>query len=419
MHSPSMDPVGASSLGQVLPASPPQKVLRLTRGVRIPDELKLARFERNPELGPRILFLSGGSALRPVSQRLIHYTHNSIHLITPFDSGGSSAELRKAFDMPAVGDVRNRLMALADRTLQGNPQVFRLFAHRLPRTAAAAALREELAALAAGSHHLVNHVPEPLRRIICHQIHRLAERLPVDFDLRGASIGNLVLAAGYLDHDYHLEPVIYVYSRLVQVRGIVRATTDACLHLAADLGDGRRIVGQHLFGDVLGADDAPRVTRFELADTEGEARTCQITPEVAGLIAKADLICYPMGSFFTSILANLLPAGIAEAIALNPCPKVFIPSTGSDPESNRLSADDQVAWLLRLLEIGGGRTRVTPEDLLNLVVVDRRPDSYPAGRAIEAMRDRGLQVIEYPLVTKTGIPRIYEGRLLPLLLSLC
>ena len=58
----------------------------ITRTIEIPDVLKIERYRRTPELGPKILFFSGGSALKTLSQRLIQYTHNSIHLITPFDS---------------------------------------------------------------------------------------------------------------------------------------------------------------------------------------------------------------------------------------------------------------------------------------------------------------------------------------------
>ena len=68
-----------------------------------------------PPLGPRLVFFTGGTALRDLSRQLIHYTHNSVHLVTPFDSGGSSAALRRSFAMPAVGDIRNRLLALAGR----------------------------------------------------------------------------------------------------------------------------------------------------------------------------------------------------------------------------------------------------------------------------------------------------------------
>jgi 2-phospho-L-lactate transferase/gluconeogenesis factor (CofD/UPF0052 family) len=78
---------------------------------------------------------------------LKQYTHNSVHLITAFDSGGSSAQLRRAFGMPAIGDLRSRIVALADESVRGNPQIYRLFAHRLSTTAAQRDLEIELAAL--------------------------------------------------------------------------------------------------------------------------------------------------------------------------------------------------------------------------------------------------------------------------------
>ena len=100
------------------------KPLFITRPVVIPDLLRTSRYQRAPELGPRILFFSGGTALNDLSRVLKRYTHNSIHLVTPYDSGGSSAKLRNAFDMPAVGDLRSRLMALADGTLAGHPGIY-------------------------------------------------------------------------------------------------------------------------------------------------------------------------------------------------------------------------------------------------------------------------------------------------------
>src|SRR3954466_10320020 len=115
----------------------------ITRIPTFPDELRVSRSLRAPELGPRILFLSGGSALRPLCRVLKQYTHNSVHLITAFDSGGSSAKLRQSFAMPAIGDLRNRIVALADESVRGNPQIYRLFAHRLPGASSRAQLAEE------------------------------------------------------------------------------------------------------------------------------------------------------------------------------------------------------------------------------------------------------------------------------------
>jgi len=129
----------------------------------LPNSIKLARYAKSPELGPRVLFFSGGSALRHLSSILTKYTYNSIHLITPFDSGGSSASLRRAFKMLAIGDIRNRLMALADQTLHGNPSIFRLFAHRFSKEESQANLFSDLEKMIAGKHSLVVHIPNPMR----------------------------------------------------------------------------------------------------------------------------------------------------------------------------------------------------------------------------------------------------------------
>jgi len=74
----------------------------VTRLARIPDPVRVDRYRRAPELGPRILFFSGGTAINTLSRVLKVHTYNSTHMVTPFDSGGSSAALRQAFHMPAI-----------------------------------------------------------------------------------------------------------------------------------------------------------------------------------------------------------------------------------------------------------------------------------------------------------------------------
>ena len=152
--------------------------IRIIKEVRVPDPIKSERCLRVPELGPNILFFSGGTALRELSQEIIHYTHNTTHIITPFDSGGSSAVIRKAFGMPAVGDLRNRLMALADKSVHGNPAIFELFAHRLPSDREEPWLHEELNRLVKGRHELISAIPNPMRKIIRHYLLVFQNRMP-------------------------------------------------------------------------------------------------------------------------------------------------------------------------------------------------------------------------------------------------
>ena len=383
--------------------------IRVTREVTLPDPLRLALYQRAPELGPRVLFFSGGTALREASRELIRYTHNSIHLITPFDSGGSSAVLRQAFAMPAVGDIRNRLMALADQSVQGNPAIFELFAHRLPKNRGQGSLREELARMAAGKHPLVRAIPDPMRKIIRNHFHEFLDRMPEDFNLRGASIGNLVLTAGYLQNRRQMDPVIYLFSKLVQVCGTVRPTLNKDLHLAVRLEDGSVIVGQH---NITGKETAPLASPIRdiwLTASLDDEEPVQpaIRNKVRGRIAEADLICYPVGSFYSSVVANLLPQGVGEAVAANHCPKVFVPNTGRDPEAAGISVADQVALLMRHLRRSGA-----PDDgeVLDFVLVDSRGGDYPGGLAPAAVKALGVEIIDCPLVA--GGKSKIDGRLL-------
>ncbi|MFP4167768.1 MAG: GAK system CofD-like protein [Desulfonatronovibrionaceae bacterium] len=394
--------------------------IQITRETEIPDKYKLARFREAPALGPKILFFSGGSALRDVSRNLINYTHNSIHIITPFDSGGSSAVLRKAFNMPAVGDIRNRLMALADQSIKGNPEIFNLFSHRLPKDREQDELKSMFYKMVRGRNTLVASVPDPMRKIIRHHLEVFWDNMPGDFDLRGASIGNLVLAAGYLENKGHMDPVIYIYSKLVEVRGVVRPVVNSNLHLAGRLENGEILTGQHN----LTGKEVPKLKQriddlFLVPNLESkQSVNTQIREKISKKIRKADLICYPMGSFFTSIIANLLPYGVGKAIGEAKCPKVFIPNTAKDPECHSLTLSRQLQLLMHILMQGCGNT-CSNGDLLNFIVLDRNHSLYLGGVDKSRILQFGVEILEYGLVTEKSTPYIDPEKLCEVLLSTC
>lgn len=392
--------------------------LRITRAVRLPDPMRVALYQRSPELGPKILFFSGGTALRETCQKLVRYTHNSIHLITPFDSGGSSAVLREAFELLAVGDMRNRLLALADRSIQGHPEVFELFAFRFPNDADNDVLRRRLAEMIDGDDPKVSPVPDPMRKLIRNHLRFFTEKMPADFDLRGANIGNLILVGGYLNHNRHIDPVVFLFSKLVNVRGIVRPTTNHDLHLVAELEGGEVIRGQHL---LTGKETEPirsKVARLFLTDREasGKVVTTTIRNKVRELITSADLICYPMGSFYSSVIANLLVDGVGQAIAETDVPKVYVPNTTADPEQLGLPVADQVRVLLEYLSRSCTDSQPA-STLLHYVLVDFE-HSGMAQHDIEAIESLGVQVVDTPLVSELSAPSIDGDQLAQVLVSL-
>lgn len=387
-------------------------IVRVTRRASIPDRVRISRYARAPELGPRILFFSGGSALTEASRVLKKFTHNSVHLVTPFDSGGSSAKLRQAFQMPSIGDLRSRMMALADETVTGHPEVYQLFTYRFPTDAKQRSLASQLDDMVEGRDPMVAPISNPMRQLIRNQLGFFRDAMPEDFDLRGASIGNLILAGGYLNNHQQLDPIIFLFSKLVEVRGTVRAMVDNDLYLGAELEDGSCVIGQHR---MTGKEFAPlslAVKRLFLTRRLDKCVETETTVRKKNrkLISKSDLLCYPPGSFYSSLLANLLPHGVGKAIAGPDCPKVYIPSLGPDPEQIGMTFDRMVTTLIKQLRVDAGNG-CTEDRLLNFILLDSKTGIYPSRISRELVHALGVQIIDTRLISERSAP-YYDAELL-------
>ena len=393
--------------------------IRISRTVKMPDPVRLSRYRKSPELGPRVLFFSGGSALNSTSRVLKDYTHNSMHFVTPFDSGGSSAKLRQAFDMPSIGDLRSRLIALADENITGHPDVYQLFTYRLSDNKSNAELLDQLESMIRGKGSLISNISNPMRRLIRNQLGYFHDAMPADFDLRGASVGNLILAGGYLNNHKHLDPIVFLFSKLVNVLGTVRTVVNSDLHLGAKLADGSLVLGQH---NLTGKEVNPiksAITRLFISERldKNIPVSVEIRKKNRKLIKKSELICYPPGSFYSSLVANLLPKGVNAAIADSDCPKVFIPNLGKDPEQFGMTLDGSVQTLLQYLKEGLGKT-CPNEKLLNFILMDENQSRYSSKLASGTMEGLGIQVITTRLVSKSSDPYYDPKLLVAALLSL-
>jgi CofD-related protein of GAK system len=396
-----------------------QLPVRITRTVVLPDQVKLSRYLKTPELGPRILFFSGGTALTSTSRVIKRYTHNSIHLVTPFDSGGSSAKLRRAFSMPSIGDLRSRLIALADENITGHPEVYELFTYRFPADQTAAALLDKLDLMIRGKDPLVAAISNPMRRLIRNQLGYFREAMPDGFDLRGASTGNLILAGGYLNNHKHLDPIIFLFAKLVNVQGTVLAVVNDDLHLAAELEDGSCVTGQHrLTGKEVAPLKSP-VSRLFLSSHPDKPvpAKADMRKKYCKLIQQAELICYPPGSFYTSLIASLLPTGVGAAIAGTDCPKVYIPNLGQDPEQIGMTLDKSVLTLLDYLR-ADNPAGCPNRKLLNFVLVDSKRGNYTSSLSAAAMQELGVRIIDTRLISRRSAPYYDAELLVSTLLSL-
>ena len=81
--------------------------------------------------GPRIVAIGGGTGLSVLLRGLKEHTSNLTAVVTVADDGGSSGALREVLGVPAVGDIRNCIAALAD----AEPLMTRLLQYRFPSDA--------------------------------------------------------------------------------------------------------------------------------------------------------------------------------------------------------------------------------------------------------------------------------------------
>jgi CofD-related protein of GAK system len=239
------------------------------------------------------------------------------------------------------------------------------------------------------------------------------------FDLRGANIGNLVLTGGFLTNDRDLESILFIVSNLVKARGYVTAVVPDNLHLGARLRDGSTRIGQHvLTGKETSPIDSP-IQEIFLCDSLDlpQEVSCTISDQIAGLIRFADLICFPMGSFYTSLVANVLPHGVGRAVQAASCPKVYIPSTGRDPETFGMTLTDQVTTLIRYLRRDDPDT-ITPADVLDFILVDQTRGNYPGGVDRDRLETMGFDILDVDLFQSAPGPGFDPARLAEMLVSL-
>jgi uncharacterized cofD-like protein len=222
-----------------------------------------------------VVAIGGGTGLSALLRGLKEHTSNITAVVTAADDGGSSGVLRTELGIPAVGDIRNCIVALAD----AEPAMGRLLQYRFP-----------------GPDPVPASGADPGLPPI-----RGAEALSVG--LGGHAVGNLLLAAMVALEDGDFEEGVREMNRVLAVRGRVVPATGTVLNLHARLGDGTEIEGQS------------RIARC------GDLDRVWITPEDARAgddavraIADAEIIVLGPGSLYTSLLPALLVPGIREAI---------------------------------------------------------------------------------------------------------
>lgn len=233
------------------------------------------------EKEPKIVVIGGGSGISVVLRGLKYLPVDLTAIVTVADDGGSSGFLRKEFDMPAPGDLRNVMVALSN--------------------------------------------VEPLTEEV------FQYRFKEDSFIGGHPLGNLlIIAMKELTGD--IRTAVDRLRKLFNIKGkILPATTEKVI-LMAEKENGKIVEGEsHI--PVIGEKIKRVYYKDEVEAPEGNLKALE----------EADLIIFGIGSLYTSIIPNLLLKGIKESLKKSKAKKIYICNAMQQPgETEGYTVSDHI-----------------------------------------------------------------------------
>jgi uncharacterized cofD-like protein len=271
-----------------------------------------------------IVIIGGGTGTFTLLSGLKKFPTNNTVIVSSADDGGSTGILRKELGVMPPGDIRQCLLGLSVAT-------------------------------------------EETKQLFSFRFHSGL--------LKGHSLGNIILAG--LEKQLGIESAISLAGKILNVKGQVLPVTLKPTLLTAILNNGNKIVGEHNI-------DEPR----KISNIKYQISKLQLTPNISAnpkviqAIKKADIIVFGPGDLYTSILPNLLPKGVKEALDKSKAKKVLISSIMTKPgQTDAFTAKEFVQVANQYL----GKNK------LNAVVVNNQK---PSGKALALYKKTGAEYVD-------------------------
>ena len=306
----------------------------------------LARSPRRRD-GPKIVVIGGGTGMPQLLRGLRDHTDHITAIVTVADDGGSSGRLRRQTGMLPPGDFRNNIAALSE----AEELMTRLFQYRFGEG--------DFGGNYEGGNGLAGH-----------------------------SFGNLFITT-MAAVSGSFEAGLAESSRVLAVRGRVLPSTLENVTLCAEIAQTLPEGGERWL-TVEGESNIPeadgRVMRVFL-----QPDTVRAYPAVIQAILQADLIVAGPGSFFTSVMPNLLVPAVRDAICAAAAPRIYVCNVATQ----RGETDDfTVSDHMRVLQQHAG-------DAFTTVLANHNyaPDAppYPGGQWVSLPASD--EAIDYQLFT--------------------
>ncbi len=242
------------------------------------------------EARKKIVVIGGGHGQSAICRGIKNIEDVDITaIVTVADDGGSTGRLRRKFHIPAMGDIRNVMIALSpSETLLGNLMDY-----------------------------------------------RFEDPDGSEADVQGHNLGNLILTALTQQTGSFME-AIQTIGKVLNVRGNIIPATTEVISLYALMDDGVIVKGEANIPDVC--------NHIRRVFYQNEVKA---VPEAVQAILEADLIIYGIGSVYTSILPNIIIPQIREALEQTGALRVYFCNAMTQPgETDGYSVEDHVQALL-------------------------------------------------------------------------
>ncbi len=211
-------------------------------------------------------------------------------IVTVADDGGSTGRLRKHFHIPAMGDIRNVLISLAE------------------------------------SESLLSTLME----------YRFESDEEEDSDVLGHNLGNLILTAMTQASGNFIESIATL-SKVLNVKGKIIPASSEVITLYAKMDDGTIVRGES---------NIPNINNRIQEVFYTEEVTAM--PSAVEAILEADVIIFGIGSIYTSILPNLIIPKIKEALNNSKARKIYFCNAMTQPgETDGYTMEDHVDAIIK------------------------------------------------------------------------
>ena len=257
-----------------------------------------------------VVIIGGGTGLSTLLRGLKLFPMNITAIVTVADDGSSSGRLREEFNTPAVGDLRNVLVALSE--------------------------------------------VEPLVEEL------LQYRFDTYSDLNKHAMGNLLLTAMY-NITGSLTESLEALSKIFNIKGRVLPFTEDKAILVAHTTDGEVIEGE---SKITKAGKHIKSINYK--------NKVKVTPQVLKAIEEADLIIIGIGSLYTSIIPNLLSREMRKALKEAKAKKMYICNIMSEHgETDGFNVSDCIKQINKyagkdFIEVVLANNKRVPDNILEL-----------------------------------------------------